>query len=114
MFCNVVISVLYSFSIISLRKVELVAFLQYCSYCRITVNVLCLPRGAVGWSMICDCDIYSHTHLLFMQITNHLFDNIHLWTIGTIHSWPQRLDGSMSQCGARGQNPGHLRIFSYK
>ena len=24
-----------------------------------------LPHGAVGWSAVCDCGIFDHTHLLF-------------------------------------------------
>ena len=40
-----------------LRKRELIASLYVCYCCRIAACVLCfvsLPRGVVGWSVVCD------------------------------------------------------------
>ena len=36
-----------------------------CNYVYVAVNVLSLPRGAVGWSAVCNCVFPDHTHLLF-------------------------------------------------
>ena len=47
--CCVVLSVLSTLAIISLRKRKLVALLKVCPCCHVVVGVLCaLPRGAVG------------------------------------------------------------------
>ena len=66
LFCDAVLIVLFSFSIISLRKEELVALLQFCSCCRVAVNGLYLfpemPWFGV-WSLI--VVFPSHTHMHF-------------------------------------------------
>ena len=31
-------------------------------------NSISLPRGAVGWSVVCDCGIFGHTHLPFGSV----------------------------------------------
>ena len=36
------------------------------SCARMTLCSVSLPHCAVGWSVICDCDVPSHTHLLFL------------------------------------------------
>ena len=48
LFCNTVLSVLSSFAIMRPRKRELVALLELCSCCLVTVSVLCL-FFAVPW-----------------------------------------------------------------
>ena len=65
-----------SFAIISLRKRELVAFVIFSCcrvavsfLCRVAVSVLCLfsccACSALGWSVVCDCDIYWSYPLAF-------------------------------------------------
>ena len=49
-----------NFAIIFKRKTELVALLLGSYGSLFTVNVLTLPRGAVGWSAVCDCDTHLH------------------------------------------------------
>ena len=61
LFCYALLCVNSSFAIILKRKRWLVALLlfaiivfqMYC-YCKCSVA---LPRGAVGWSVVCDCGI---------------------------------------------------------
>ena len=58
-FWNALLNVLSSFAIILTRKRELVAFnyfivFRMSCYCKCSVA---LPRGAVGWSVVCDCGI---------------------------------------------------------
>ena len=54
LFCFAVLCVLSSFAIILKRKRKLIA-LQLLSYkCIVTINVLWLFHGAVGWSVVCD------------------------------------------------------------
>ena len=52
LFCIAVLSVVSSFEVISLRKRELVALSLLCSYCRVTVSSMSLPRCAVGWFVV--------------------------------------------------------------
>ena len=59
-FCNAVLSVIYSFAIISLRKRVLVANFK-CVAVRRAVSILC----AVGLYVVCDCGISGHTHFCF-------------------------------------------------
>ena len=41
----------------------LLVFLVSCDcYCSVAI-----PHGAVGWSAVCDCGIFYHTHLLFFN-----------------------------------------------
>ena len=47
-----VLSVLSSFAIILLRKIEVVASLLLSSCSLMTASVLCLPHGAAGWSVV--------------------------------------------------------------
>ena len=54
LFCFTVLCVLSSFAIISLGKKELDAFLT-------------LPRGAMGWSVVCDCG-FSRSYSLLSHI----------------------------------------------
>ena len=44
----------------SLYKRELVALFLLCSECRVAEHCrsLTLPYGAMGWSVVCDSDIY--------------------------------------------------------
>ena len=58
-FFNAVRSFLSNCVIISMRKRKLSALFQLCSCYRVAVCVLCLFRwlGAVGWSVVCYCDI---------------------------------------------------------
>ena len=58
MFCFALLCVHSSFAIISLRKRELVALLLLCSECHCRYyRSFTLPRGAMGWSVLCDCGI---------------------------------------------------------
>ena len=57
LFCCALLCVLSSFAIILKRKRELVALLLLSYGCLVTVNVLSLHHGAVGWSAVCDCGI---------------------------------------------------------
>ena len=58
LFCFAVLFVLYSFAIISLGKRELVALLLLCSECHVPIFILrFLSHDAMGWSVVCDCDI---------------------------------------------------------
>ena len=41
--------------------------LRMSCYCKCSVT---LPHGAVGWSLVCDCGIPDHTHLLFGKESN--------------------------------------------
>ena len=59
LYCCAILCVFSNFAIIFKRKTELVALLLVSYGCLVTVNVLTLPRGAVDWSGVCDCD----THL---------------------------------------------------
>ena len=53
------LSVFSSFMIISPSKRELVALLYLCSCCCVVVySASSLTHGAVGWSVVCECDIY--------------------------------------------------------
>ena len=53
--------VLSSFAIILTRKRELVAFFNCISYVMLLFfykRSVALTHGAVGWSVVCDCDIF--------------------------------------------------------
>ena len=62
---------------------------RYSATDQVTVMIMCMyhsmcwwnaPRGsdaAMGWSVICVCGIYDHTHLLFADIS-HLYSNVRL------------------------------------
>ena len=66
--CSVILSVLYSFAITLLRMRELVALLYHSSCCGIWLSgfTVSLPRGAMGWSVVCDYGILaSHALVLF-------------------------------------------------
>ena len=54
--------IVYRFN--SLYKRELVALFLLCSECHVAEHCrsLTLPYGAMGWSVVCDSDIYCHTH----------------------------------------------------
>ena len=56
------------FAIISLGKRELVALLLLCSD---VMSLLSLLRGAMGWSVVCDCGI-SWSCLLAFLANHHL------------------------------------------
>ena len=56
-----VLFVHFSFAIRLNRKRKLVALLLLSYRCIVTINVLRL----VGWSEVCECDIFYHTQLLF-------------------------------------------------
>ena len=68
LFCNAVISVLSSFAITWLGKRELVAVMAFLLSCDCECS-LSLPRGAIGWSVVCDCDII-HPANTQQQVTN--------------------------------------------
>ena len=34
---------------------------------------MALPHGAAGWSAVCGCVFYDHTHLLFVQVSRYVF-----------------------------------------
>ena len=59
LFCYALLCVHSSFAIILKRKRKLVALLLYTAlqmYCYYKCSVA-LPRGAMGWSAVCDCVI---------------------------------------------------------
>ena len=63
LFCYVLLCVHSRFAIILKRKkancFAIIVLQMYCYYkCYVA-----LPRGAVGWSAVCDCGIPDHTHL---------------------------------------------------
>ena len=64
-----VLCVLSSFAIISQGKRELVALLVLCSGCHVAVVVL--PRGTMGWSLVCDCGISWSYPLTFEYMYIH-------------------------------------------
>ena len=73
MFCCTLLCVLSSFTIIFMGKRELVALLCLSSWC-----LVALPRGAVGWSAVCDCGIFMimltyffHTDPLFYGLSRN-------------------------------------------
>ena len=41
----------YSFAIILMEKISSIVFLRPCNY----LCYVFLPRGVVGWSVVCDC-----------------------------------------------------------
>ena len=54
------LGVITGFVIIALGKWKLVA-LFYCivsCYFQCIACIVCLPHGAVGWSAVCNCDIF--------------------------------------------------------
>ena len=57
LFCCALLCVLSSFEIILRRKRKLIALLLLSYSCLVTVNVVTLPQGVVGWSALCDCGI---------------------------------------------------------
>ena len=58
LFCFAVLCVLSGFAIISLAKRELISLFLLCCECHVTgYHSLTLPRGAMGWSEVCDCGI---------------------------------------------------------
>ena len=64
-FYFVVLCVLSRFSIISLRKRELVGLFLFSSYGHNYCVSVSLPQGAMGWFAMCDCGIACQPHLLF-------------------------------------------------
>ena len=73
LFYDAILSVLSSLAIIWLRERErereLVVLLEMCSCCRMNVfRPVSIPRGALGWSVIFDCDISWLYHLFFITI----------------------------------------------
>ena len=89
--CNVILSVLSSFAITLLRKRELVALLYVLTCCDMWLSgfTVSFPRGAVGWSVVCDCGIlWSHTLALFCTCFNPF-----MWNV---FSHPYQLDESIS------------------
>ena len=77
LFCNAVLSILSSFTIILLRKRYLDVLLKLfsCSYgCSV-----CLPRGAVGWYMVSDCGIYQ-SRLILTALSQHDLINVSFLT----------------------------------
>ena len=53
--------------VISLERREMVALLLMCSEYYVAISYLTFPRGAMDWSVVCDCDTYwtGHAQLLF-------------------------------------------------
>ena len=69
LFCYAILCVLSSFAIILTGKridgcFTLIVFLVFCDcYCSVA-----LPRGAVGWSSVCDCCIsWSYSFIYFFE-----------------------------------------------
>ena len=70
------VSFLYSFAVISLGKKEVVALLLS-SGCHVTIIVLLpLPRGEVGWSVVCDCGISLSNSLAFVRLLSSNINKI--------------------------------------
>ena len=70
LFCGAVLCVVSSFAIISLGRE---CWLLY-DCCVLNVmsllSFLTLPHGAMDWSVVCNCGIPSHAHLLFLIFPN--------------------------------------------
>ena len=56
MFCCTLLYVNSGFAIILMGKRELVALLSLSSWC-LVIDYVALPRGAMGFSAVCDCGI---------------------------------------------------------
>ena len=75
LFCFTVLCIPSGFAIISLGKRELISLLLLCCECHDTgYRSLTLLRGAMGWSVVCDCGIswsYSFTSEVNHFLMNH-------------------------------------------
>ena len=63
LFCNAVISVLSCYSIILMRKSELISYFVFFLLC-FCLWLVPLPHITIGWSVVCDCGIPDHSHTL--------------------------------------------------
>ena len=63
LFCYALLCGHSSFAIILTGCLAIIVLQMYFYYkCSVA-----LPRGAVGWSTVCDCGDPDHTHLLFFK-----------------------------------------------
>ena len=74
MFCCTLLYVHSSIAIILMGKRELIALLNWSSWCLVMVErlFLAVPRGCLQFVIVVFLD---HTHLLFLHINNSLYTN---------------------------------------
>ena len=71
-----VLYVLSSFVIIPLGKRELVALLLCVLNVMSLLSFLTLPRGTIGWSVVCDCGSWLYSLIYFFNRFNRVRNSL--------------------------------------